>query len=373
MRKLASIQKISSLSPIKDADKIEVAKILGWQCVVKKGEFKDGELGCYFEIDSLLDETNPAFDFLRKDGKLKKIKTIELKKTLSQGIILPLTILSHYGKVFLQDGNYFLSISKESGIEEVLKLEEGLDLTEITKTTLWEPIIPAQLAGLIRGNFPSWIRKTDEPRIQNFPTIISECVGIQMVGAMKIDGTSSTYYIRDGEFGVCSRGLDLKEDYNNTYWKMAQKYDIKNKMIQFQNHCSEKGIAIINFAIQGEIYGEGIQGNKLGIRGQELALFSFFDIDKSSYRSHRTLQYFCEITGLKMVPVVCEKVFTENDTYESLFEMSNNLKYPNGSPAEGIVWRPSEQEIRSEIIGGRLSFKCISNIFLLKEKEQYEV
>jgi RNA ligase (TIGR02306 family) len=366
-RKLASIQKVLEISPIKDADKIELAKVLGWQCVVKKSEnFKVGELGIYFEIDSLLDESNPAYSHLMKDGRIKRLRTIQLKKQLSQGLLLPLSILNYYGLVSVSNDNYFFSITKEDGsVGEPIQLIEGLDVTEITKTKKYEPEIPAQLVGQIRGNFPIWLKKTDEQRLQSAPDVLKECVGLDMIGTMKIDGTSTTVYLRDEDFGVCSRNLDLKEADGNTYWKMVREHDIENKMKQYR----DLGWGIKNFAIQFEIAGEGIQGNPLGLKGQQIFLFSFFDIDTGKYRTHETLRVFADKFGLQLAPIVHQMKFDETVTVKSLLELANNLNYPNGKPAEGIVWRPRDTEVHSDALNGRLSFKTISNKFLIDEKD----
>ena len=369
MRKLASIQKVLEINPIKDADKIEAAKVLGWQCVVKKSEnFKVNELAVYFEIDSLLDENNSNYEFLKRDGKISRLRTVKLKKTLSQGLLLPISILNHYGRVFVLDGKYNLSIVKEDGSEEVIELVEGTDLTTITKTEKYEVPVSAELHGLIKGQFPSQFPKTDENRIQNFPDIVKECHGIQMVGTSKLDGCSVSFYLINNDFGVCSRNLDLKFSEGNTYWKMALKYDVENKMRQFQETIVSSTSEFANFSCAGEIFGEGIQGNPMGIKGQELNLFSLYDIDNAKYKSHEVLKHFSALTGIPMVPVVFETTFDDTVTAKSLLELADTLNYPNGSPMEGIVWRPKNNEIYSEILKGRLSFKCISNRFLCNEK-----
>lgn len=105
-RKLASIQIISDLKPIEGADKIEVATCLGWQCVVKKGEFKIGDKCIYWEIDSIVDSTNPIFEFM-KERKFR-VKTQKFLKTLSQGLLMPLSVLKHYGKIIYKNGEAYL-------------------------------------------------------------------------------------------------------------------------------------------------------------------------------------------------------------------------------------------------------------------------
>lgn len=140
MRKLASIQRIKALEPIEGADAIERATVLGWQLVVKKDEFRVGELCIYCEIDSILPE-KPEFEFLKSRGM--RIRTIRLRGQISQGICFPLSFLP----------------------AETL-IEEDSDVTEILGVTKYEPPIPASLAGVMKGAFPSFIPKTDETRVQ---------------------------------------------------------------------------------------------------------------------------------------------------------------------------------------------------------------
>ena len=139
MRKLASIQRIKALEPIPDADSIEKATVLGWQLVVKKGEFQVGDLCVYCEVDCLLPD-RPEFEFLKNRGS--RIRTIRLRGQVSQGICFPLSILP-------------------AGTP----IEEDLEVTELLDIVKFEPPIPACLAGIQKGEFPSFIPKTDETRV----------------------------------------------------------------------------------------------------------------------------------------------------------------------------------------------------------------
>lgn len=103
MRKLATIREIKDIQPIEGADRIEVATVDGWQVVIKKGEFKVGDKIIYIEIDSIVPERE-EFEFLR-DRKFR-VRTIKLRKQISQGLIMPLSILGNYGKlIYDKEGN----------------------------------------------------------------------------------------------------------------------------------------------------------------------------------------------------------------------------------------------------------------------------
>src|SRR6186713_247307 len=260
-RKLATIRTIADLRPIDGADMIEIARIDGWECIVKKGEFAVGDNCVYFEIDSFLPE-RPEFEFLRKSSYRKmgddggfRIKTMRMRGVLSQGLALPLA-----GDVFF------------SG--------EGHDLTDLLGIIKWEPPIPAQLAGQVKGNFPSYIPKTDQERAQNVYAKYMALYGDhEFEVTRKMDGSSCTmfYKIEDRQNwldGVCSRNLWLKdgqENAGNSFVKIWDKY--KNAIIRLDR----------SLAFQGELVGEGIQGNPHKIKGQEFYLFDVWDIDAQKY------------------------------------------------------------------------------------------
>ena len=338
-RKLASIQTILSLSPIVGADAILLAKVLGWELVVKKTEFQVGDRCVYFEIDSVLPIAQWN-DHLRKEpNKPLRIKTIRLRGQLSQGLAMPLSIIP--------TGEY----------------EMGQDVTTLVGVTKYEPVVPAHLSGMAKGNFPEFLHKTDETRLQSEPRVLDEAIskGLVLVGTLKMDGTSFTAYRRDDEFGVCSRNLDLKETEGNAHWRMARKLKLEEIL------RSEPR----NLSIQGEICGPSIQANRLGLSESKLYLFNLFDIDAGKYLSHTELSAFAEKHMLNMVPTVYRLDFggvVGPRDVNHLLDIANNLNYDNGTPAEGIVWR-SMCETYSDVLKGRMSFKTISNRFLEKYKE----
>ena len=332
MRKLATIQEILSLTPIPGADNIQVATVLGWKCVVRRDEFRAGDRCVYFEIDSLLpvaDWTN----FLRKDDPRPfRLRSITLRKQLSQGLALPLNAVP------LQSGDY----------------EIGQDVTEMLGVTKYEAQIPAELAGVCKGNFPSYIPKTDEPRLQSNPGVIAEIRGKRVRGTLKMDGSSLTILRDDERFGVCSRNMELVESDTNAYWRMAKELNLQ----RFTG----------NWAVQGEMCGPGIQGNRIGLTKPTFYAFSLYDIEEGRFLNHDRLSEFCAATGLNIVPTVFDGIIDPSWGVEDFLNFANQQVYQNGLPAEGVVWRPYE-ETYSEVLNGRLSFKTISNRFLSAYKE----
>lgn len=339
-RKLATIRKISNIRPIIDADNIELAKIDGWQVVIaKKDNFKVGDLCIYCEIDSVLPDI-PVFEFLR--SKKFRIKTVKLRGELSQGIVFPISLLSEF--------SYF-------GL-----IDEGTDVTDVLGIIKYEPPIPAELSGVIKGNFPALIPKTDEERCQNILGMLDKYKNqeIEFVATEKLDGTSVTYAIINNEFNVCSRNLNLEKDEKNTIWKFAIENDIENKL---RKYIGEDSISI---AIQGELIGEGIQKNNYNIKGHKVYFFNVFDIDKQRYLDFVESKNLLDYLGLNMVPVFLSKFYLQDITIEDLIKLADGNSQLNvNSKREGIVFK-SKYSINYPY--GKVSFKVISNKYLLKNE-----
>jgi RNA ligase (TIGR02306 family) len=332
-RKLASIQRIKALEPIPNADAIEKATVLGWQLVVKRGEFRVGDLCVYCEIDSVTPE-RPEFEFLRPRGFV--IKTVRLRGQISQGICFPLSILP-------------------PGTEIV----EGADVTEALGIIKYEPPVPAQFAGMMKGPFPSFIPKTDEPRVQVLEGVLDRHRGAVFYAGEKLDGASITCYLRDGEFGVCSRQIDLKESRENLYWQAARRFEIEERLRRWGG----------NVAVQGELVGEGIQKNRLGLKGVRFFAFSLFDIDRYAFLDYADFVATARELALPTVPIVADDfVLTETTGVQELVAYAVGRSALNEAVwREGLVFRPLVETIDLEL--GRLSFKAINPEYLLKYGE----
>jgi RNA ligase (TIGR02306 family) len=349
MRQLASIQKIEKLEPIEGADAIEKATILGWSVVVKKGEFKEGDLCVYCEIDSVMPD-RPEFEFLR--DKKFRIKTMRLRNTLSQGIAFPMSILGISGLNSIID-----DILDYPTIHDPI----GTDVTKMLGVTKYEIPDTINMGGDTKGNFPNFIAKTDETRIQSVKSVLDELHGLGYYISQKVDGSSSTYFFHpeDG-YGACSRRLEVGEG-SSVFWKMGVKYDIARKLKEY----SEKHNQYLT--IQGEVAGPGIQGNKLGLKEHELFVFNVFDIKEGRYLDFDSMMWVCEVLDLTTVPII--EVGEHFDySLDDLLKIADDGKYPSGKQQEGIVIRPTV-EMHSNRLHGRLSFKVISNKFLLKNDQ----
>lgn len=339
LRKLATVRKINVIEHIAEADAIEVATVDGWKVVVKKGEFKANDFAVYFEIDSwiphdlapFLSHGNEPREFNGVKGE--RLRTIKLRGQLSQGLLLPLGCVT--------------------GV-----VDEGQDVTELLGVQKWERPINAQLAGVCKGNFPSFLRKTDQERCQNITLQIMDSYknGELYEVTTKLNGSSMTVYYNNAVGGVCSRNLDLKLDQEgNAFVDTAKRLNILNGLISYGR----------NIALQGELCGVGIQGNPEGLSECKFFLFDIFDIDAQRY----------------MTPLEREEVFKElierySVKINHVPKQSLNQPLTSGDIAELLKLAEGKNTNNREIEGlvfkrmdGKFSFKVISNRFLLKGGE----
>lgn len=386
MRKLASIQKIAEKKPIEGADAIEAVRVQDWWCVSKMNEFKVGDLCVYFEIDSLLPMTE-TFAFLANRGTRKseledgtivegyRLKTIKLRGQLSQGLALP---ISSFGDVIYPTETHpdklvwaKLPWKDMPGVIKHTTLGIGYDATEILGVHKYEPPMNAQLRGLARGNFPSFLRKSDQERCQNLRREIWDAyvAGDKFQVTVKLDGSSMTVFSIDevqaekwgteSRFGVCSRNLELKETDDNAFWKMAT----QNNIASF--------IGARNLMIQGELIAPNIQGNFEGVSQPQLHVYNMFDIEKQEWIAPNETWRMMPRGGMPMVfhvPVLHEAITlrelfpnaTQDTIIQELLNYADGPSALGGKFREGIVFKRTD---------GKFSWKAISNSYLLKEKE----
>ncbi len=345
MNNLATIQRIREIKSHTGADALELATVLGWQVVIKKGEFKPDDLVVYICIDTVLPE-RPEFEFLR--NKHFRIKPIRLRGEESAGICFPLSILpdSAFGKIGEKDFDFVP--------------KEGDDVTDILGIKHYEKPIPAELVGQAVGMFPSFLIITDEDNLRTYPDAVPEMYGRPHYITRKDDGCSGTFFVNGGEFGVCSRRIHLKESETNGFWKMARKYDLENAI--------KKAFPGENIAVQGEVCGPSIQDNHLGLTELELHIFNLFDISSRTYMSYDKLVEFCKTYNLTMVTLI-EEGSAYGYTVEELVALASAQTYPNGFPAEGIVIRPKES-FRSQVLNKAWSGKVLNPLFDEEKKKK---
>lgn len=338
-RKMATVRTIDSIDPIENADKIEAARLGGWQVVVGKGEFSAGEEVVYFEIDSALPLDDQRFTHLAPRGSrivddkpVHVLKTIRLRGVYSQGLVMKLS-----------DFEYEVSISEFGDIplDEVLGIDK------------YEPPVPASIGGQIAGGFIDGIPKTDAQRVQN----LSERQYAQLLAegrwtaTEKIDGTSGTFY-NDPEEGIraASRNWELKRSEDQVHWKMIDKYDLSSVIPE-------------GWVIQAEVAGPGIQKNRLALKEVRLFVFRVLDEDR------RDVPRILWPEEIKSIAAPVYEDLNLPGSVEEAVAQANGIKslVTPGRLTEGIVWWDVDGREFSFL--GRPEFKAISNKYIEKDKD----
>lgn len=346
-RKLASIQKVWQIEPIEGADKIELAHVLGWQCVAKKGEFQPGDDAVYFEIDSFL-PVRPEFEFMRSSsykntdimGEGFRVRTQKFRGQISQGLLLPLS--------------QFPEIPEDA--------EVGTDVTEILGVKKWEIEEKATTGGTVIGTLPYGVPHTDETRVQAKPELIQEFSGLDYYISTKMDGSSHSISVDENGFHVTGHNYEYKDDGQSSFYNLVKDRGYQTKMEEYARHAGLK-----TFTIQGELCAPGIQRNRLKLKQPEWYVFTVIEDGKRV--GLKQMIDICEALQMTMVPIeeFGKDLQASYPTVESLLERADG-NYPNGGKKEGIVIRTMEP-VYCKLIDDYLSMKVVSNKYLLKNEQ----
>lgn len=358
MRKLASIRRVGDIFPIEGRDRIELAMIDGWSVIVKKDEFKTGDLCVYCEIDSVLPE-KPEFEFLR--GKNFRIKTMKLGQTYSQGICFPISILPEGKYEFDQDVTDIIGVTQ---YEPTMDKEPNSTQKEASKPKYpkwlmrWKwfrELVRRKNGGKDARAFPNFVSKTDETRIQNAPFYLN--MNVPWCVTEKVDGQSGTFALvkhrrlfgAKYEFIVCSRNLRLFSNDGSNYWKVAEKYHLESVLRDMLNKSGGQWIAM-----QGEIVASNVQGNKYKVSEPDLYVFNLIYPNGrvgSVVGKNAVAPY-----GIKWVPIIEESAMLPSTVAEM-------LEYAHGDSALGHTIR---EGVVCRTIDGKHSFKAVDPLFLIK-------
>lgn len=388
-RVLAYIVTVDDIVPIKGADRIELAKIQGWRVICNKGDFKPGDTAIFVEIDALLPETEWS-EFLRP--KKFRVKTYRLNKfgVTSQGLLLPMDILpknkqfnvgDDVTKVlgvtyYVKEDNYRKS-NKENPEEKYKRMAARHKNLAKYKWFRWlmKRNWGKRLLFVFLGSnekdsakeFPKWIKKTDEDRIENCLWMFESKE--PFVCTEKIDGTSTTFFLdttkRKNEFGVCSRNVRQMDadqenyhssvDHNigNVYWEMAFRYNVEKVLEDIaKKHNVERVV------LQGETYGSAVQGNPLHIKDRRFAAFNLiFDGERlGSLDAKKILDEY----DIPFVPIINDDYHMPDDFEELKLQADGKSVISPKYRREGFVYRS---------LDGKQSCKNISRDYLLHKKE----
>lgn len=374
-RKLARVVIIDSLHPIKGADRIELAMVGGWQVVCQKGLYTPGCKAVYCEVDSLLPVSADLFASLAGsknvivDGEqYARIKTIKLRKQLSQGILFPM---------------------KECGAKESAPVD--YDLTKLLGILKYESAGEKVNNGTVGSKggsaslpFPSFIPKTDQTRLQNIPAMFERArdAGELFEKTFKLDGSSLTAYMHKGVLGVASRNVGFRlQTVNKGFVQTVRDFiaqvkqrgfrrakwepQIKADVNQFTAAAEYSGVitALIredrNLAFQGELVGPSIQKNFEGVEENELYIYDVYDIDAQKYLLPGERQALCAKYNLKHVPLAADHPLVLPVDVATAILDADGPSGLNGKYREGFVYKSMDRDF---------SFKVISNAYLLKEE-----
>lgn len=381
MRELAHVERVVAINPIEGADNVELATVLGWRVMVRKGQFNVGDLGVYIEIDSKCPQTE-AFAFLEKKHYAVKTQRYFKGKVLSQGLLMhpadlgldPADLTEGQGVTEQLGITYYEpedNVRKAPSVDKYKKMARrhpklfSKPLARWMMKREWGKKLMFFFFGRKKdkkGGWPEWVKKTDEERIQNIVWMLEDKT--PYIVTEKIDGTSATYSMKRGQgfrkkndFYVCSRNVvQQREDQDtyydsNVYWEIAKKYDIEKVLsVLLEKYPHAEWVTI-----QGEIYGAGIQKRDYSMKDHD---FRAFNLIMSNTGRWNTIDMRSELEfyDIRSVPIV-ETRYMLPDTVEELLDYATGTSLIDGGMREGLVFRSRD---------GVKSFKAVSNEYLLR-------
>lgn len=338
-RVMARVVRIDAVEKHPNADSLDICTVGGWRVVTKLGEYNAGDLAVYCEIDSFIPTEIASFLSKGKEPRVfngvkgERLRTVRLRGELSQGLLLSLSILpDHPEPQFIGD-----------------------DVTQILGIQKWEAPIPAQLAGVMRGNFPIAIPKTDAERVQNLGAELQQWISddINFEVTIKLDGSSMTVTNINQDVQVCSRNLSLKLDQEgNSFVDLAKSLGLIEKLAAYDREI----------AIQGELIGPGIQRNQEQLTAHDFYVFEVYDVKAGKYLDSAARQQLCEAFSLKHVPILHESISLKELSIASIDDALKFAEGPSLNPKanrEGVVFKNAD---------GSIKFKAISNSWLLRNE-----
>lgn len=411
MRQLATIREINKILPIENADKIEVAimKGLGWNVVTKKNDVHPGDKVVYFEIDSAL-PIEDRYEFLRQSSykcwklgekvlkECFRLRTIKLRGVVSQGLILPISLFPELTNNNIGDD-----------VTDILKVQHYDELKEMYSHT---KASGSTSTGNAKGNFPAFITKSDQTRIQNLMSYFVVHKDTYFTAEAKYDGSSCTVYMVDknydkDQFGVCSRNYNLKRpcntkieyikecltlpcypynffkrwvkriskiwnvlfgEYKSTstsdFWNIIIKCNLEEPLRKYFDETNH------SIALQGEYVGPGVNGNRDKYTEHHYFIYDIYDVDKHTYvdanERHGIIDKLKSYNTNSIIEEV-DTIANEIQIFKDCNSLEKLLNYVDrktlrGNKIEGIVFKSINKS-------PYFSFKCINNKYLLEEKD----
>lgn len=403
VRELAYVVTVDEIRPIAGRDRVECAVVGGWTVMVRKGQFKPGDVGIYFEIDSQVPAKEP---FMFLEAKHFKIKTQKYKtpdgQFWSQGLLMGADDFGWTVATSCDENEVKAIVDSDGEFHYANDIDDSRFMTQLLGVTYAVAEDNTRKANSVdkykkmaqrngklfahqpfrwlmrrdwgkkllfvffgkkkdkKTGWPEWVKKTDEERVQNMPWILQN--KDPWIATEKIDGTSTTFTMKRNkhnkfDFYICSRNVvfdkpDKQCFYDsNVYIEMAEKYDVENVLRQILENRSD----LEWVTLQGETYGAGVQKRDYSLQGHDFMGFNFITSAGGRWNSEEAAKLM-ESFGIPWVPIV-DDAFILPDTVEELLNIATGKSVVDGGMREGLVFRSQD---------GAQSFKAVSNEFLLR-------
>lgn len=322
---------IDSVSPHPNAERLAIAHVGGWQCVVGIDQFKPGDTAVYIEPDYVIDTTRPEFKFLDKkgDGKPHRLKAVRLRGALSFGLLIPVP-------------------PSLAGVPVGADVMEELGVTRYVPPIRQGNVSFGDMQELPHNERP-WHAspKFDLENIQRYPNLIKPGEGV--VVTEKIDGTNARYMFWEDKMYVGSRNRWLKPESDNVWTRILRETP------GIADFCR----AFPGWTLYGEIYGP-IQALKYGQTAPKFAAFAAYSATTGKWlpTPHILLSQY-----VAHAPVIMEGPY-DDATIKAFAEADSIIPgAPAGHMREGVVITPMIERHDNEI--GRVSLKYISQRYWL--------
>ena len=354
---LVKVVQIDNISPHPNAERLELATIGGWNCVVRKSEFTEGQAVVYIPIDAVLPH-DLEMKLFPPESKVRlhhsRVKSIKLRGVVSQGLVITLA---------------------EAGLDpDVTKI--GDDVCEHLGITKYDPPEPGFQSALGKSRMrkcnPEFRKYTDIENIKNYNHVFEEGEWVSITE--KIHGTSARFavlpvecktlwqkFLRWGgwipryEFCCGSRNVQVQPgDGVSVYTRIAEQYRFAEIL--------EPGTAVY-----GEIVGYGIQkGYSYGCLPGEIKFFAYDVMKNGEWLSPAEFECWCDLRCIPRVPVLHYGPYS----YDHAKSLTIGHSYIGGQKIrEGVVIKPIDESVST---CGRKVLKFVSDEFLLGDNTEYK-
>ncbi|MET9464628.1 RNA ligase (ATP) [Streptomyces sp. NPDC006544] len=341
-----------TVHPHPNADALELAQVGLYRAVVAKGAYRTGDHALYIPEQAVL----PAalIEELGLTGRLaggeaNRVKAVRLRGELSQGLVCRPSALA--------------------GLDLARAAEEGVDFAELLGITKWAPPVPTTMNGDVEAaaELLPWV---DIENLQRYPGILEP--GEPVVLTEKLHGTACllTYLARDGRVlvsskGFGSKGLALKEDERNVYWRAVRGHGVPEAAARLAARLGATRVGLF-----GEVYGKGVQDLAYGVdvrTADEAPGYAVFDVSAEIDGHVRWLDPAEVLTDgeLPLVP----RLFEGPYDLDTVLDWASGRETVSGRSLhlrEGVVIRPVVERY-SPVVGGRAIAKAVSPAYLTRK------